>query len=213
MNNKNSSTRPPTPTEPKALLAQSWDLIQCGVQQRKHSYHAVYMSYIADNTPRSATLVPRHLDRQYFTLNCHTDIRSGKIKHLRINNQVCLLFWCREHKTQLRLNGTVKIQHDNTFTQAIWESLRPMSRVCYAADIAPSTETTTSNSGFTTAQWENRQTLCNSSDAYQHFAVLQVHIEMIERLDLRLTGHQKIRFKKSTSPVSQATWIHQWLAP
>lgn len=213
MQKKNSTHRPPAPTEPTTLLKQTWALIQTGIDKRHSNYHTTYMSYIAENTPRSAALIPRHLDLQQFTLNCHTDFRSGKIKHLNNNNSVCLLFWCREHKTQLRVNGRAQIQHNNALTRSIWDSMQQMSKVCYAADIAPSTETGTASSGFTESQWDHRQTICNSDETYKNFAILEIHIEVIERLDLRVTGHQKIRFYKQANSSAGTTWTHQWLSP
>ena len=213
MNNYNSNQRESLPTEPDDVLAHTWHLIQTGIKDRHHNYHTTFLSYIANNTPVSAALVPRKLDTTQYILQCHTDSRSSKIMHLQKNKAACLLFWCRQQKTQIRLQGAVTIQHKNPLTETIWEQVKPMSRACYAADIAPNTKTDSPTSGFTESQWDNRQTQCNTPFAYAHFAILQVHIEQIERLDLRVTGHQKIQFVRHKSAQDEITWRHQWLAP
>ena len=215
MNKNNSINRIPAPPAPKDRLAYCWSLITKGIKDRRSNYHAAYVSYIADGKPRSATMVPRKLDTNRHVLNCHTDYRSTKIQHIQKNNQVCILFWCREQKTQLRLNANVTIQHANAVTAEAWQQMQPMSRVCYSADIAPDTQTADICSGFTDQQWDERQEIANGPYGYQNFAILEMAIDCVECLDLSVNGHQRIRFQRSDDGTGDGTdaWHHHWLAP
>ena len=185
-------------------------MMEQGVSSRKNQYHSLYFSYIANTKPQTTTMVPRKINPLTGKLNCHTDIRSRKIECLKKNPNVALLLWCRDQKTQLRMNGTVEIHHQDDTAKAIWNSVRPMSKVCYCADIAPSTQSSEQTSGFSTNQWLKRHDIIETDFAYMHFAILSIQLEEIERLDLSAAGHFKIQFHRDEG---KNTWTHQWLAP
>ena len=199
-----------TNTSPKILLSECWNLIELGIQSRKSNYHTMSLHYIANGKPKSINLIPRKLDKVSHQINCHTDYRSQKIKHLQKSPSVCGLFWCRDNKIQITIEATVSIVHNTDTTQAIWNNMRHMSKICYCSDIKPSTKTTSLSTGFTKEGWAQRNQVANTPAPYNNFSILQMNINSLERLHLSANGHSKIRFFLNQE--TQA-WTHQWLTP
>lgn len=199
-----------TTTSPETLLLECWNFIEMGIQSRKSNYHIMSLHYIADGHPKSINLIPRKLNKASHQINCHTDYRSQKIKHLQKNPAVCGLFWCRDNKVQIVIEGTINILHKTEATKAIWDNMRHMSKICYCSDINPSTKTSSLSTGFTKKGWEQRNQVAETVTPYNNFSVLQMSINSLERLHLSANGHSKIRFHLNKQ---SNAWTHQWLTP
>lgn len=192
-----------------AQLQTCWDCIQTGIDSRKSQYHIMGLHYWADQYPQSCSIIPRHLNPEKGLIRCHTDFRSRKIPHLQKKPKASGLFWCRETKIQIMLAGEITVHHLNATTQQAWEKMRHMSKFCYCSDIPPGTPTSTACTGFTDTQWDKRKDIALTEQAYQNFSILELKIQIIERLHLSASGHTKIVFKRTESN----QWEHQWLAP
>ena len=197
---------------PSEILKECWKNIQEGIQSRKSNYHTMSLHYLGDNTPRSTIMIPRKINLDQCILYTHTDYRSPKITHLKKRPKVCILFWCKEKKTQLVIEATCQVLHKTDQNKDTWHNMQNMSKVCYAADIAPSTNTPKLSTGFTEKQWINRNKIALSSYAYDNFAILALHIQQIERLHLCVTGHTKIVFTKDGSE-KIIKWNPMWKSP
>ena len=194
----------------QAHLLDCWQRIALGTTSRKSNYHIMGFHYMAANLPRSVNVIPRTFCPETHTLNIHTDQRSSKITHLQTAPEISGLFWCRIEKVQLSINATAHVQYHNDITQKAWSQMNAMSKVCYCADFPPGTPTDASHNGFTQEGWKNRHMNAETTEPYQHFAIIQLQIHSIERLHLSANGHDRILFNKDPETNQ---WTHQWLTP
>jgi hypothetical protein len=88
--------------------------------------------------------------------------------------------------------------------------MKDMSKVCYSADVAPSTPVAERSIGFTENQWNNRQAIIHTESTFKNFAILECQILSLERLHLSASGHDRIQYTRNPET---KTWQHQWLAP
>lgn len=190
-------------------IKHCWELIQEGIASRKSNYHTMTLGYLSNNYPRCINLIPRKLCEKDAIINVHTDIRSQKVAHLKNQPHVSCLFWCKYKKIQLSLSGVAKLRHRDELTLETWKSMRQMSKICYCADIPPSSKSSERTTGFTEKTWEDRQIIAETMHPYDNFAIVQIHIRSVERLYLSASGHEKIKF--TLGPDNH--WTHQWLAP
>lgn len=198
--------------EPMQILEDCWQKITEGIRSRKSNYHTMSLHYLRDNTPRSVIMIPRRINLEQHILYCHTDNRSTKIDHLKKNPRVCLLFWCREKKTQIQLQAKCRVLHNTEENKKAWDRMQNMSKVCYASDIKPGSKTSEICSGFSKEQWENRNEISQSAFAYNNFSILELQIIRVERLFLNVSGHNRIVFVKDFTK-EKDKWSHSWVSP
>ena len=198
--------------EPMQILEDCWQKIEEGIRSRKSNYHTMSLHYSSGDTPRSIMMIPRRIDLDQYNLYCHTDNRSEKVAHLKENPRVCLLFWCREKKTQIQLQAKCQILNRTKDNERAWKKMQSMSKICYASDIVPGTETTEICTGFSKKQWENRNDISQSAFAYNNFSMLKLKVLRVERLFLNVGGHNRIIFIRDFTNEA-AQWHHTWKAP
>ena len=114
------------------------DLMSEALKDSSHPYRTFSLATVDEKTPSLRTVVLRDfsLNKQYF--DCHSDLRSPKIKELNKNRKFSALFYSSEKKIQLRFNGTVEIFHQNSITKERWDKVTPSSKRCYMGPFNPS---------------------------------------------------------------------------
>ena len=113
-------------------------LMSQALKDSSHPYRTFSLATVDEKTPSMRTVVLRDFsfDNQYF--DCHSDLRSPKIKELNKNRNFSALFYSSEKKIQLRFNGTVKIFHQNSITKERWDKVTSSSKRCYMGPFSPS---------------------------------------------------------------------------
>ena len=190
-------------------LQEVKDLLSRGVKDRKSSFHYTMLSTINNKTPESRTVILRDFNKDMFELNIHTDLRSGKINQIEINNNVSCLFYDDKKKIQMRINGQAKIEKSY---QPSWEKLTNWSKRCYLSENKPGTKVSKPSSGFPEKFESESPNDEDSVKGLKNFAVIKVIISSIEWLYLASQGHRRAIFKISRKD-SFLTINKTWLIP
>ena len=115
----------------KEIYEKIESLMSEALKNSAHPYRTFSLATIDEKMPSLRTVVLRDfsLEKNYF--DCHSDLRSPKIKQLEKNNEFSALFYSSEKKIQLRFKGTVEIFHKNSITKQRWDNVTPSSKRCY----------------------------------------------------------------------------------
>ncbi|MFY7960801.1 MAG: pyridoxamine 5'-phosphate oxidase family protein [Elsteraceae bacterium] len=185
------------------LLSDCWTRLETGAVDRRSALHqAVVATVDPGGAPDARIMVLRMIDREQRLAQLHTDRRAAKLLHLSREPRASLLFYDPEVRVQLRLAGSATIHQDDAVAEAAWARSRRMSRVCYAAEIAPGAEIDDPSLAL------GHLAGAEGVAGYENFAVLRFRIDRLEWLSLAAKGHRRARFLLAGSAP-----VGQWLAP
>ena len=185
-----------------------WELLNTGLLNRNLPFHIPVFICGQDNNADGRMVVLRGINQKNKNLWFHTDIRSKKIRILKINPIASLLFYDKEEKIQLRITGKVKINYQNSITKKSWNKTTHMSRQCYLGNEAPGSDTLSPTSGLTEEIDNHKYSIEESEIGYNNFCVVEIFIESIEWLYLAAKGHRRAYFSLKNSSVEK-----KWLIP
>ncbi|MFC4870640.1 pyridoxamine 5'-phosphate oxidase family protein [Negadavirga shengliensis] len=168
-----------------------------GVTEDRHPFRLVSFASQSANGPDVRCVVLREVD-EHLGLYIFTDSRSNKIGQLNKNEQVALLFYHPEKRTQIRIKGTVSLHHQDRPSKTFWATLDRPSQQGYHQIAAPGTTISKPEEAY---EWDIHLADC-------HFMVIRVLPHEIWAL--QLDGHTHVRAKF----VRQGeTWTKTWMAP
>ena len=185
-----------------------WDLLNSGLLNRDSEFHLPVFICGEGKVFDGRTVVLRGIDKKDKILWFHTDIRSKKIKTLKINPGSSFLFYDKKEKIQLRITGKTKINYQNNITKKSWNKTTHMSRQCYLGNKAPGSESILPTSGLTEEVDNHKYSIEESEIGYKNFCVVEIFIESIEWLYLAAKGHRRAYFTLKNSSVEK-----KWLIP
>ena len=185
-----------------------WEMLNSGLKNRDAPFHIPV--FICGNKEKfdGRIIVLRGVDDKEKKLWFHSDIRSNKVKDLKVNPKATLLFYDKKEKIQLRISGICKINYQNSFTEASWEKTVHMSRQCYLGDKAPGLDFTSPTSGLTPDVDNLKYSKEESEVGYKNFCVIETYIKSIEWLYLAAKGHRRAYFFLNKKQLEK-----KWLIP
>ena len=185
-----------------------WNLLESGLKNRDSSFHIPVFICGDKDKFDGRVVVLRSVEKTEKKIRFHTDIRSNKIKSLKLNSKSSLLFYDKVEKIQLRISGNAKINYQNEITKKSWKKTVHMSRQCYLGDKAPGTDYREPTSGLPAIVDNFKYTIEESEIGYKNFCVIEFFIESIEWLYLAAKGHRRAFFRLNESTVQK-----KWLIP
>jgi pyridoxamine 5'-phosphate oxidase len=174
-----------------------WSLLNDAVTNRASPFRIPVFICGSQNNFDGRIVVLRKSDQSNKLLQFHSDIRSGKIKKIKDNNNASMLFYDKEEKIQVRVKVECTINHENEVTKKSWLKTGHMSRKCYLVDNGPGTESITPTSGLKPELNNFEFTMEQSEQGYKNFTVIQCKIKSLEWLYLAAKGHRRARFEFS----------------
>ena len=183
-------------------------LLNQGVEKRKSNFHTLVLATTNEqNRAEVRTVVLRSFSEKNMLIGIHSDIRANKIKELKRNNKVSLLFYDEEKKIQLRIRGEAKIldSHKNS-----WDKLNNWSRRCYLTEISPGKYSKNPTSGFPEKFSINQPKKIENEEGIKNFCLIQIYINQIEWLYLASIGNRRAIFdfsKKNNETLQDKKWI------
>ena len=199
----------------QSFFDQAWSLLRRGVVDKRHGFNIGTFTTLGTTTdespiqiPVSRTVVLRAVDMTAGTLNCYTDIRSQKVKHLLEHPYASWCLWDKRSRIQVTAYGAVEIVHDDTARQR-YLSLPKHSRKAYATHAAPGLTLAGDSSDGLPDNWEELD-LQATDYAAEHFAILTTRLLSMDVLALSRDGHQRLR---ATRQKVGGTWLLKWVVP
>ena len=174
----------------KKTQAKAWSVLKDASEGRLGALrHVPFATVTQENTPSQRILVLRDCNPDQWSLEFHTDRRSGKISQLNFNPYVSVLIWHAEDQIQIRAEGEVTRHAE---TPEFWPKLGSEGRAVYQAETPPGTKIDLPEDAQLDAS------LCE-------FCRLTLHVTMLETVYLGKTGHRRARFCKNDSV--KTTWL------
>ena len=190
------------------IYEEIWDLLSTGAQRAKSDYHLGYLATSDGNNPRTRTVVLRKVLTDQKALLIHTDRRSKKFGEVRKNPKVSILFYSKEDKVQIRLEGKADLHTEGELFEIQWEESRPLSRRCYLIQPGPGSITQEPSSGIPDDLKDRAPTEEESEPGKENFCIIKIDVEYIEWLNLHSSGHLRAKFNISNGEV-----LSDWLMP
>ena len=191
------------------LLQHAWADLARGASGPRHGWQLPVLSNIgAGGRPESRTVVLRSVDSANRLLACHTDSRSPKVEALAAHPAVSMVFYDRDSKIQLRVNGQASVHLDDQVADEAWGRTPLSSRRCYLAPDAPSAMTPHWRANLPEELHRAAPEAEHSELGRANFAVIRIMVEEMERLELHHDGHVRSRWTWHDEGVQAA-----WLAP
>jgi len=174
-----------------------WLLLNDAVTNRASPFRIPVFICGSQNDFDGRIVVLRKSDQSNKLLQFHSDIRSDKIKKIKINDDASMLFYDKEEKIQVRVKVKCTINHENEITKKSWLKTGHMSRKCYLVDSGPGTDSVTPTSGLKPELDNFEFTMEQSEQGYKNFTVIQCKIKSFEWLYLAAKGHRRARLELS----------------
>ena len=190
------------------VYSKIWNLLNLGLQNRDAPFHIPIFICGDKNKSDGRIVVLRGVNEKENKLWFHSDIRSNKVKILKLNSKATLLFYDKIEKIQLRIHTVTKINYQNNITKKSWEKTPHMSRQCYLGDKAPGSNTSIPTSGLSADVDNLKYTIKQSEVGYKNFCVIENFIKSIEWLYLAAKGHRRAYFSLKNNSLEK-----KWLIP
>lgn len=190
------------------IFNEIWGFLCEGSEISKNDFHLTAICTVSDKKPRVRTVVLRRVIKEDYKLIIHTDRRSTKFEEIKLNPNVSLLFYSKENKVQIRLEGIASLHTEDNLANEQWENSKLQSRKCYLSELSPGTEVKESHSGASELFESRTPSEEESMVGQKNFCVISIKINKIDWLYLRSKGHLRCVFIIDGDNIKK-----QWLAP
>ena len=192
----------------KEIYKKIENLMFEALKDSSHPYRIFSLATIDKNMPNLRTVVLRDfsLENNYF--DCHSDLRSPKIKQLEKNKEFSALFYSSDEKIQLRFKGAVEIFYKNFTTKQRWDNITPSSKRCYMGPYSPSDILEEYHPNIPDNVQFQDPTDQDSISGYNNFVIIRCHFYEIDFLKLKYSGHQRCMFTFDKENINVS-----WVAP
>lgn len=163
-----------------------------------HAFRYVNLATVtADNVPSQRTVVLREFDQEEHILTIFTDARSNKVRQIRNNDSISLLFYDHDEKLQLTIQGQASLITEGDKKMEYWYSSGSKGAHSYTSVKSPGEIIETPDEAY---DW--------NLDSAEYFCVIEIKAEHMEFL--QLSGHRHLR---SSQFFSEGSWKQHWIAP
>lgn len=187
------------------VFAHAWARLRAGVLGRHDPFHQGVLANATDEGPQARYVVLRAADAASGTLAFHTDARSPKYAALAADPRLAWVFF--GHGEQLRIEGRVRLHHDDDAARATWAAMRPLARRTYAVPLPPGTAVDAPEDAGLPGLGAPADPAALEA-ARARFVLARVEATRLDWLSLAASGHRRARFERGPDG-----WQGRWLAP
>ena len=167
------------------------------VENAKTLFHSPTVSSIDESGINSRVMVLREFNLKKRFMRFHTDYRAPKIKQYKKNNIASVLCYDPILKIQIKLQGIIDVNYQNSITRSAWDGSTTRSKKCYSVKGGSSLKISNP------AEYDLKDG--NIEDGYMNFAVLIFSFTTLEFLHLKSSGHR--RALHTWDDKLQSTWL------
>jgi len=181
---------------------QIWSLLGEAVADNGHPFRTPVIATSNKHGPEARIVVLRRIDAERRHLECHTDVRSGKISQLTSDDAIAWVFYDAVQRIQVRARGVARIYHQDEYSRNRWTTLSEHQKREYAQTLPPGKKV-----GSETAH-HRRHGDADPDSGLGNFAVISSCIHELEWLQLARAGH-----RRALMVFTDQHWSAQWLMP
>jgi len=153
------------------------------VENAKTLFHSPTVSSIDESGINSRVMVLREFNLKKRFMRFHTDYRAPKIKQYKKNNIASVLCYDPILKIQIKLQGIIDVNYQNSITRSAWDGSTTRSKKCYSVKGGSSLKISNP------VEYDLKDG--NIEDGYMNFAVLIFSFTTLEFLHLKSSGHRR----------------------
>ncbi len=188
------------------LLKRIWRSLELGVNQRKHPFHTAVFATTDGVFPSVRTVILRRFWTSPARIAFHAHTGSPKIDQLGANNSVSWLFYDKNEKIQVRVNGTAQVHVDDEIADEQWDATAMFGRRCYMG-VAPTGYSKKPFHGMPDEIVERDPTPEESESGRKHFCVVSSSIDYLDLLELDVRGHRRSFFSWDAAGAVEMGWL------
>ncbi len=211
MTEKNFPINADSPTALAGIDSGCWRHLRKAVDDSMAAWRLPCLATQSVNGCKQRTVVLRAVDAARRLLSFHTDVRSGKVLHIREHAEVSLLFYDPATKVQVVAQGIASVHTDDMFADRLWNESTPASLKMYLGELAPGTITAMPSCNepeFVQGRVPERTEI---EAGRRNFAAIAVVVSELEWLQLSRDGNFRARIvyvrNKADSISSEAHWL------
>src|SRR5262245_47350784 len=157
-----------------ALLDDLWTRIAAGLNGRWPPWGLPMLATLSPDGPRARVLALRSVDPAGRLFVFHTDARSDKVRELREDDRVSLIFWDPGDAIEARFTGKASVHCLDQVAREAWQQVSPLRRLASAIEYG-SGEVLSAPSRFDTLP-----ATADEEAALSHFAVVHVRATALD---------------------------------
>lgn len=154
------------------------------------------------------TIVLRRADPEYRWLVCFTDIRSAKIRDIKMNEQVQWLFYHPVQQVQIRATAAAMVYHQDDMAREYWEKTPLANRANYCATQPPGDALAEPGDCVPSELRADNVTAADLETGYQNFAAVACEVDQFDWLQLAPAGNRRASIRWTGEKYSGI-----WLVP
>lgn len=158
-----------------ALEDHVWARLDRGAREARDPFRRVALATGGEAGPEARMVALRRADRAAREVEVHSDLRTAKVRALRVDPRAAVLAWDEEAQLQVRLRLTVRIVEADL---GRWAEVPADARLNYGTDPAP---------GRPVARPED----VTRTPAPERFAALVGRVEAIDAVSLAHAPHRR----------------------
>jgi pyridoxamine 5'-phosphate oxidase len=189
------------PSDFAEILSLCWQLLGRGCTDRRFGFHHPTVATLGlDGKPKSRVVILREAHAMGKILRFNADIRTRKWAELSAQPAISMTLYDEQEKTQLRIEGAAVLHTENATAKSAWDASQRMSRLAYCAMPGPG-HVLASPEDFVLPGPDD-----DSSIGLANFGTIEVHVQNIEWLYLKVRGNRRVFFDLDAN-------TSQWLVP
>jgi pyridoxamine 5'-phosphate oxidase len=120
-----------------AVLDDVWRRIAAGLNGRWPPWALPMLATLSPHGPRARVLALRSVDPGERLFVFHTDARSDKVRELRADGRVSVIFWDPGDAIEARFTGTASVHCRDQVAREAWQQVSLLRRMASAIEYAP----------------------------------------------------------------------------
>lgn len=189
-----------------ALHDAIWSRLEAATQTTPHPWRLPVLGTATLSACHLRIVTLRRVEREAFTLSCHTDVRSIKVAEIRRQPRIEWLFYDSQERVQVRVAGDASLHTDDAVADGLWAGADRESRRLYLAPNPPGIPVDRPDANQPKNLVGREPTLEESDAGRVHFAVVRCQAMLVDWLWLNPAGHVRAEFRRSDNGW-QGTWI------
>jgi pyridoxamine 5'-phosphate oxidase len=157
-----------------ALLDDVWRRIAAGLNGLWPPWGLPMLATLSPHGPRARVLALRSVDPAERLFVFHTDARSDKVRELRADDRVSVVFWDPGDAIEARFTGTASVHCRDQIAREAWQHVSPLRRMASAIEYAPGAELAAPS------RYDTLPTTADDGVALSHFAVVLVRATALD---------------------------------